>query len=360
MKNMKTAFLTLMAVVLVGLGGMTAHASEVVPAETTQQTALEDTNTYGSTMGNMTNGGFFLEDDDFYYLYHVYDNCVYKTDKKTGLSVQLGSAELLGLNMVDGKIYGYRENQADGYIVELDPDSGMERIVRQGIIDNLIVVNREIYITNPADGSLIKYSLDSGKETMLVTQGVGTYTIYKDRVYFSLCSDNEALYSILTSGGGLVKLNNVTSYMPNIYHDRIYYVAREKGVYSIRSMMTDGSGGNVIADMDALYMNLYGSRLFFVNNNARNELYYIDLEASVPTPVRLDLSPVLEKAVRKYAIVPPVNYQLLEYRALNFGSSHMMFMASETFDGHRYDDFYFYDFATGEIMPIAYFCWTQQ
>lgn len=360
MKSTKTALLTAMTVVFVVVGGMTVHAGEVVPAETMQQTALEDTNVYGNTMGNMINGGLFLEDADYYYLYHGYDNCVYKTDKKTGLSVQLGSTALFNLNMVDGKIYGYRENQTNGYIVELDPNSGREKIIRSGKIDNLIVVNREIYITNLADGSLVKFSLDSGKETMLASQGVGTYTIYKDRVYFSLCPDNETLYSISTSGGELVKLNNVTSYMPNVYRDRIYYLAKESGAYSIRSMAIDGSGETVIANMDALYMNLYGSKLFFVNNNAKNELYYIELDAPIPTPVRLDLSAAVEKAVKEYAIVPPKNYQLLEYLALNFGPSHMMFMTFETFDGQRYDDVYLYDFATGEIMPIAYFCWTQQ
>lgn len=360
MKNMKTALLTAMTVVFVGVGGMTTYASEAVPAETIQPTVLEDTNVYGNTMGNMINGGIFLEDANYYYLYHGYDNCVYKTDKKTGFSVQLGTTALFNLNMVDGKIYGYRENQVNGYIVELDPNSGSERIIRSGKIDNLIVVNREIYITNLADGSLVKYSLDSGKETMLASQGVGTYTIYKDRVYFSLRSDNESLYSISTSGGELVKLNNVTSYMPNVYRDRIYYLSKENGAYSIRSMMIDGSCENVITNMDALYMNLYGSKLFFVNNNAHDELYYIDLDALIPTPVRMDLSPALEKAVKEYAIVPTKNYQLLEYLALNFGEEHMMFMTFETFDGQRYDDVYFYDFTTGEVMPIAYFCWTKQ
>ncbi|MDE6748651.1 MAG: hypothetical protein K2K21_06265, partial [Lachnospiraceae bacterium] len=100
MKNMKTALLTVMTVVFVGAGGMTAHASEVVPAETIQPLVLEDTNVYGNTMGNMINGGIFLEDANYYYLYHGYDNCVYKTDKKTGFSVQLGSTALFNLNMV--------------------------------------------------------------------------------------------------------------------------------------------------------------------------------------------------------------------------------------------------------------------
>lgn len=119
------------------------------------------------------------------------------------------------------------------------------------------MVDSEIYPTNLQGLSLSKCSRDSGKETVLVTRGVGTYTVYKDRVYFSLRSDNGLLYSIPASGGGFVKLNNAASCRQEVYRDRIYYMAMENDVDSIRTMAIDGSGENVTADMDVLYYGIY-------------------------------------------------------------------------------------------------------
>lgn len=48
-----------------------------------------DSTVYGNTAGNIMGGGLFLEDDNYFYLYHGYDNCVYKTDKRTGMSDKL-------------------------------------------------------------------------------------------------------------------------------------------------------------------------------------------------------------------------------------------------------------------------------
>lgn len=56
-----------------------AEAQEDTMQEETQEAPEEpaaDTTVYGNTAGNIMGGGLFLEDDDYFYLYHGYDNCV--------------------------------------------------------------------------------------------------------------------------------------------------------------------------------------------------------------------------------------------------------------------------------------------
>lgn len=67
-----------------------AEAESVEEEATESASALEEDSTvYGNTAGNIMGGGLLLEDDDYFYLYHGYDNCVYKTNKKTGISDRL-------------------------------------------------------------------------------------------------------------------------------------------------------------------------------------------------------------------------------------------------------------------------------
>ncbi len=46
-------------------------------------------------------------------------------------------------------------------------------------------------------------------------------------VYFALESDKHFLYSVRREGGETTQINEVHSYMPTIYKDRIYYLGME-------------------------------------------------------------------------------------------------------------------------------------
>lgn len=141
--------------------GIVQGGTEAVSVE-----AEADTTIYGNTAGNILGGGLLLEDDDYYYLYHGYDNCVYRTEKKTEVSDKIADGYCLQLNMVDGKIYA--NNAQDEIIVEINPESGEKAEIRKGSIEYLLSADGELYFTDISDNSLRKYSLDSQEETVLV------------------------------------------------------------------------------------------------------------------------------------------------------------------------------------------------
>nr|WP_300816007.1 DUF5050 domain-containing protein [uncultured Acetatifactor sp.] len=312
-----------------------------------------DTTVYGNTAGNIMSGGLFLEDDDYFYLYHGYDNCVYRTDRKTGVSDKLVDGYCLQLNMVDGKIYA---NMAqDESIVEIEPESGQVTEIRKGAVEYLMSADRELYFTDASDSSLRKFSLDSMEETVLVDRPIVTPCIYKDRVYFALDSDGHYLYSVPREGEALTQVNEVHSYMPVIYKDRIYYLGMEDEAYSIRCMGLNGSGESIIADTDAAFMNLFGSRLYYADGADSSKVYFLDLETENPVPESVRLEAQIEEALNRYALEPVSEYRLDGYMGLNFQQEHMAFMCLETMDGEQYMDECIYEEDTDRILPVAYF-----
>lgn len=336
-------------------------AEESAEAESAEQEAAEavpgieeDSTVYGNTAGNIMGGGLLLEDDDYFYLYHGYDNCVYKTNKKTGISDRLVDGYCLQLNMVDGKIYA-NMIQEDA-IIEIDPESGETNEIRKGGVEYLMAADRELYFMDLSDNSLRKISLDSMEETILVDQPIVTPLVYKDLVYFALDSDEHFLYSVPRVGGEIAQVNEVYSYMPTIYKDRIFYLGMENEEYSIRSMGLEGSGERVIAaDTDAAFINLHDGKLFYVDATVRSDIYCVELESELQIPKRIDLEKQIETALNRYAIESVSEYRLDGYLGLNFQQEHMAFMCIETIDGGQYMDEYIYDAAQDRVLPVAYF-----
>lgn len=255
--------------------------------------------------------------------------------------------------MVDGKIYA---NMAqDESVIEIDLESGEVTEIRKGGVEYLISADKELYFMDVSDSSLRKISLDSMEETVLVDQPIITPCIYKDTVYFALDSGGHYLCSVPREGGEIVQVNEVCSYMPTVYKDRIYYLGMENEKFSIRSMGIDGSEESVIADIDAATMNLFDGRLYYIDGVDMSKIYFIDLEAEVLVPELVDLEAQIKKAVNRYAIESVSEYRLDGYIGLNFQQGHMAFMCIETMDGQQYMDEYIYDEEGDRILPVAYF-----
>lgn len=340
------------------------HLEEITEEEVQEEPVLdeleeivpeveEDSTVFGNTAGNILGGGLLLEDDDYFYLYHGYDNCVYKTEKKTGVSDKIADGYCLQLNIVDGMIYG--NHAQDSAIVEIDIESEEVNEIREGDVEYLMAADRELYFMDVSDNSLRKYSLDSTEETVLVDQPIVTPCIYKDAVYFAMDNDEHYLYSVPREGGEITQINEVYTFMPTIYKDRIYYLGMENEEYSIRSMELNGNDEKVIVETDAVFMNLYDGKLYYVDGADRSKIYFLDLDSEGIVPEVLDLEENIKEAMNRYAIEPVSEYNLVGYMGMNFQQDHMAFMCVETINGEQYMDEYIYDFSKDSIMPVAYF-----
>ena len=314
-----------------------------------EQTAVQAEPVYGNTMGNIVGGGLILQDETYFYVYYGYKNCLYRTEKATGLSDKLFDGYGIEMNMADGKIYA--NNKEAGAIVEIDKTTGATRVIKAGNVDYMLAVDRELYYVGAEDQFLKKLSLDTLAETVLVAQPVHTMNVGKDAVYFALLSDNLSLYSVPRGGGKLTKLNNTPCYSPTLYQDKIYYGALVNGKPAICAMGLDGSGERVIAEVEADNLNVYGGVLFYLGGANRNEIYYLDLAAQNPVPVRFPLEASLQVAARKLGNFK--NYSVTEYLGMNFIPGYLAVMCTEEIDGGEYTDEYIFDLATGGVQLLT-------
>lgn len=313
-----------------------------------------DTSVYGNSAGNILNGGLLSQEGNYLYLYQAYEDRAYKMDRTTGISKQMGKDSLLYLNRIGNKLYGYRTQPAA--IVEVDTQSGAERVLRQTSAQLLTAVDRELYYITLPEGSIRKLNLDTMQETVLVGGKADTLAVYRDKVYFSFGADNNALYSVSRNGGAVTKLNNTMTYMALPYQDKIYYLGAVEGGYAIRAMGLDGSNDVIVANTDAFSMNISGNRLFYIDNNGQNKICSIDLSTGQNVIEEIALEAKLKAAINRYGMIPVSNYQVKSYAAICVEQNTMLFLCAENIDGQHYQDEYLYDFVTGEVLPVAYYC----
>ncbi len=315
----------------------------------------EDTNVYGNTTGNIYNAGLMYENEEYYYLYYLYNNCVYRTNKTSGESVRLGNGQLMEMNVSNGKIYGGRAGESTG-LFEVDMVTGEERLLREGMLNLVQVVNRDVYFVDLECNSLRKMNLDTLQESILVPEGVKVFSVYKDMVYFVLETEEIQLCSISCEGGSVQILAVVDADMPIVYKDKIYYAASEDGVSALYCMNLDGSEIRKLVETNVSSLNLYKGILYCMDGYGSNRVYYMDLEVEYPILDKYELEEKVKVAIEEYAAISVADIEVIEYAGLNFTEDHLLFLCTTLVNGEYYTDEFICDLNTGKVMPIAYFC----
>ncbi|MBQ9142444.1 MAG: DUF5050 domain-containing protein [Lachnospiraceae bacterium] len=334
----------------------TATPAPTATPEPTPEPYVEDINVYGNTAGNIYNGGLLCEDEDNYYIYFYYYDCVYRTDKITGESTILGNGQLMEMNVFEGKLYGSRVGLVSG-LCAVDTATGEETLVREGDVYGTLLVDKEIYFIEGSAESLRKLNLETGEELCLVEEGVQTPVVYKDKVYFVNQADNGCIYSISREGGEAEKLNDTASFLPLVYKDRIYYMNTQGDTTPIYSMKVDGSDVQLLEGTDAGFFNIYEGVLYYIDRADASQIYCMDLEAQTPVFELFDLEPRVRAGISEHSTTSFSEYEAIEFVGLNFQGNHLLFLCTNLIDGGYYTDEFLYDFETDKVVPLGYFCY---
>lgn len=319
----------------------------------------EDQNVYGNTIGNIYNDGTFIfnEEDGCLYFQNLYTRHMVKTVPETGHTVNLSDKLLSMYNLYDGKLYGVEitSDQQPGRLYVYDLQSGDLEILREAPASYLQVVDGTLYFTDHTDHTLRKMEAESREEITLVGEPVYFPTVYKDVIVFQLDSDKESLYSIPKDGGEMVKLNDVRSYEPMVYRDRIYYKALDKDEqYTVRSMNLDGSGEEILLPEGTLAMNLHEDVLYYVLQGTPNKVFYIDLSDETREVQSLELGDLIRSALKN--AYGTTDLQIVSYAPIQFSGNYMIFMDVMKIDGQDYYDEYIYRMDTEELFIIPEYC----
>lgn len=319
----------------------------------------EDKNVYGNTIGNLNNEGTFIynEEDGCLYFQNIYNKHMVKTEPETGNTVSLIDVPMLLLNLYDGKMYGVEttDEQTYGKIYVYDLQADTLEVIREEPASYLQVADGILYFTDDGDHTLRKMDAESREETVLVDEPVYFPTVYKDIIVFQLDSDKESLYSIPKDGGEMAKLNDVRSYEPMVYQDRIYYKALDKSEqYTVRGMDLDGGNEEIILPVGTLGMNIHNGTLYYVLQDTPNMVFYIDLSDEARNAHELELADLIRSALKN--TYGTTDLQLIKYGPIQFSGSYMIFMDMMKIGEQSYADEYIYNMDTEEIYIIPEYC----
>ena len=320
---------------------------------------VEDKNVYGNTIGNLYNDGTFIysEEDACFYFLNIYSGYLVRTIPETGDTVNLTDKWLTMLNLYDGKLYGLEntEEQESGKLYVYDLQESALEVLREDPVSYLQVADGILYFTDDGDHTLRKMEAESREETILVEETVYYPVVYKDIIVFQLDSDKESLYSIPKDGGEPVKLNNLHSYDPMVYRDRIYYKALDENEeYTVRSMNLDGSEEEILLPTGAASVNLYNGVLYYVQQDTPNKVCYIDLADETREVHTLELGDLIRSALKN--AYGTTEIQIVSYGPIQFSGDYMIFMDVMKIGEQAYADEYIYKMDTEELFIIPEYC----
>lgn len=297
----------------------------------------EDANIYGSSMGNLYNGGIFVDCGDGSYIENNGYGRVFFLHADGSVTL-LDKLDTWYMNYKDGQLFGVQRN-LDGEVLGLINaviDEGAENVVirldETVAPEMLFLVNDNVYYTDENTHRLYRYQPE-GEDELLIDTEVYFPVFYKDQIIYQNDADGESLHSVSMTGEEDVRLNAVRSYWPIVYRDKIYYQAVVDAAYTLRCMNLDGSEDTEIAKIQYGNPVICQDRLFLIDLSNQNLLSCLDLTQEEEGIRTIDISGKMEElyAGREAVFGLPensfMNYEIQAYGNLSNVDDKLMFEA---------------------------------
>ncbi len=240
----------------------------------------------GNVPGNHLNGGYFVEDEEFFY-YKVTSrekSRIYKVDKKTLKTTKLATT-ILGVDYLNvaGK-YIYYTDGSPGFIWKMSKNGIFRRpVLLRDATDVIISGNRIYYRFELLDGPLIDtewlkpyvgsiYSCDlNGRNKKLISkEEILHFVVDGDKIYYTDHTDNNSIWRMNTSGKNREKLHSKKSTepgfcVPNFDEKYLYFTADD----CLYRMDKETLKKDVLLKDNFSEMIVYGDSIFFSTSDER-------------------------------------------------------------------------------------------
>lgn len=220
---------------------------------------------YGNTAGNLANGGFIVEKDDWiYYANGMDDGKLYKMRKDESEVIKLNEDKSQSINIVGDWIYYIKtgESTEGGNFYKMRTDGTEQSKLNDDIARYIIVVGDWIYYINESDESkLYKIRTDGTNSTKLNDDASSEIVVIDDWIYYT---DSVGLIcKMRTDGKNRTKLNDeaIASKIV-VVEDWIYY-ANTSGL--IGKMRTDGTEESQWDDVSVMQFNVVDDWIYYIN-----------------------------------------------------------------------------------------------
>lgn len=297
----------------------------------------EDANLYGNSMGNLYNGGIFVDCGDGSYIENNGYGRVFLLNAD-GDATLLDKLDTWYMNYKDGQLFGVQRN-LDGEVLGLlyavidEEAKNIITMIDETVApETLFWVNDNVYYADVNTHRLYRYQPE-GEDELLIDTEVYHPVFYKDQIIYQKDADGESLHSVSMTGKEDVKLNDVRSYWPIVYRDKIYYQAVADAAYTLRRMNLDGSEDTEVAKIRYQSPVICQDRLFLIDLSEQDILSCLDLTQEDKGILTIDISGKMEElyAGREAVFGLPedsfMNYKIEAYGNLSNIDDKLMFEA---------------------------------
>ena len=265
---------------------------------------------YGSTAGNIANGGRLAQEGDWIYYKNRYNykspdddgtlSELYKMRADGSGKTKLTDDKVEDINVLNGWIYYV--NFADHnnlYKIRTD-GTGRTKLTGSstgysGYSPSLNAVDGWLYYYNDSDdGGLCKIRTDGTGRMKLTGDGATCISVVDGWIYYQNSSDGDNLYKIRTDGTGRTKLTDDSAESLNVadgwiyFYDKFYNASNgsyEGRLYKIR---TDGTGRTKLIGDDVIMMNVANGWIYYCNGSDEGKLYKIRTDGTGRTKLTDD------------------------------------------------------------------------
>lgn len=228
---------------------------------------VESTGELGNTPGNILNGGFAAENENFYFWATLGEDKIYKSNKDFSENQEIfegkfGAAEI---NVADG--YIYFTDGIPGYLRKMTINGKKGKLLTLCHVENIIVSGKRIYyktFKKEYDKEKV-YSCDlNGKNRICIAKNVSQFLVDGKTIYYTRRDDKNSLWSMDILGRNNRKLNSEYTINPVFDDKYIYYTVAES--FNIFRMDKETLQAECINDERCTDINLHGDWIYYGKN----------------------------------------------------------------------------------------------
>lgn len=248
-------------------------------------------NNRGNTIGNISNYGFAVENDDW--IFYNYDETkIIRINKENGeRDVVLEKEGIDSLNLIDDKLYYdiYDDDEVDEgiYVIDLN-NNEIQKLCEDSACDINIVDGYIYYINYSDDGTIYRMNIDGSEKQKINSLSFYSLVVEGDWMYVINSIDDYKLSKLKTDGTELIVLDNEhsdCSYI-NISGEWIYYILDyEDGIFRVKK---DGSEQQKLITKNVSLINVYKDYVFFSYEEVNDKSYLCRIDKNGQNLMILD------------------------------------------------------------------------
>ena len=221
----------------------------------------------GNTIGNIANGGLYVEVDDVI-IFNLQGE-TYKMKPNGTEITKISDNDSNNLNYMDGWIYFADMNDDNGLYKMRADGNDLQKLDEDVWADFVNVIGEWIYYSDNGDG-IYKIKADGTDKTCISSEEVSYVTVFDDWVYYITDDfyEGDHLYRIKTDGTDkeLLDSDNDIDFF-DISDGWIYFSQFVNEGWNLYKMRLDGSEKTKISDITVSYLSVTGDWIYFADDD---------------------------------------------------------------------------------------------